>query len=36
MRFILTRPALLLALSSVALFVARFGHQNGGRGFHQW
>ncbi len=36
MRFISTRPALLLAVTSVALFVARFAHHSGGRGFHQW
>jgi len=34
MKFFATRPALFLAVTGVAMFLARFGHH--GRGFHQW
>ena len=30
------RPALLAAVATLALFVARFGGHYGGRGFHHW
>ena len=35
MHYFAKRPALFMAVTGVAMFLARFGH-NSGRGFHQW
>jgi hypothetical protein len=34
MKFFATRPALFVAVTTVAMFLARCGHS--GRGFQQW